>query len=136
MHGGAQISLRLLDIPQCVERLEATGMELQDSASALLSDVVCTTDYAVAFAGADVALLVGARPRGKGMLRSDLLTVRACVGGCVHACVCAGGGGVSCCMSRLPSRSQLHWWRWRWRCVGGTAVRGVAGCMQCLQCCC
>lgn len=68
------ISLRLLDIPASTSVLNGVLMELQDCAFPLLADVSITHDPVVAFDQVDLAILVGARPRSKGMERKDLLT--------------------------------------------------------------
>ena len=68
------IILQLLEITPALGALEGVVMELKDSAFPLLQDVVFTDDANVAFSETDYALLVGARPRGPGMERSDLLT--------------------------------------------------------------
>jgi malate dehydrogenase len=67
------VQLRLLEIPQAVQAAEGTAMELDDCAFPLLQGIEITDDANVAFDGANVALLVGARPRTKGMERGDLL---------------------------------------------------------------
>ncbi|MFI0485526.1 malate dehydrogenase [Actinomadura sp. 9N215] len=67
------VRLRLLEIPQAVKAAEGTAMELDDCAFPLLSGTDIFDDPAAAFQGANVALLVGARPRTKGMERGDLL---------------------------------------------------------------
>ncbi|GAA4049320.1 malate dehydrogenase [Agromyces indicus] len=67
------VRLRLLEIPQGLRAAEGAALELQDSAFPLLAHVDVTDDPAVAFDGANVALLVGARPRTAGMERGDLL---------------------------------------------------------------
>ncbi|MGI5165153.1 malate dehydrogenase [Spirillospora sp. CA-253888] len=67
------VRLRLLEIPQAVKAAEGTAMELDDCAFPLLDGVDIFDDATKAFAGANVALLVGARPRTKGMERGDLL---------------------------------------------------------------
>ncbi|MGW7354595.1 malate dehydrogenase [Streptomyces sp. NPDC054784] len=67
------VRLRLLEIPQAVQAAEGTAMELDDCAFPLLSGIDITDDANVAFDGTNVALLVGARPRTKGMERGDLL---------------------------------------------------------------
>ena len=67
------VQLRLLEITPALEALEGVVMELDDSAFPLLSGVEIGDDANTIFDGANVALLVGARPRGKGMERSDLL---------------------------------------------------------------
>jgi len=68
-----EVQLRLLEIPQAVKAAEGTAMELDDCAFPLLAGIEITDDPNVAFDGVNVALLVGARPRGPGMERSDLL---------------------------------------------------------------
>jgi malate dehydrogenase len=67
------LELRLLEIPEALGATEGTAMELVDCAFPLLSGIEVTADPAFAFEGVNVALLVGARPRTKGMERSDLL---------------------------------------------------------------
>ncbi|MCA1223102.1 malate dehydrogenase [Streptomyces sp. 8L] len=67
------VSLRLLEIPQGLKAAEGTAMELDDSAFPLLAGIDITDDPNKVFDGANVALLVGARPRTKGMERGDLL---------------------------------------------------------------
>jgi malate dehydrogenase len=67
------VHLRLLEIPQAVKAAEGTAMELDDAAFPLLADIDVTYDAKRAFDGTNVALLVGARPRTKGMERGDLL---------------------------------------------------------------
>jgi len=68
------VSLHLLEITPALKLLEAVKMELDDCAFELLSDIVCTDDPAKALEGVDAALFVGAKPRGPGMERSDLIT--------------------------------------------------------------
>ncbi|MEA2282001.1 MAG: malate dehydrogenase [Solirubrobacteraceae bacterium] len=67
------VKLNLLEVPQAVKAAEGTALELFDCAFPLLTDIDVTDDAATAFDGAGVALLVGARPRTKGMERADLL---------------------------------------------------------------
>jgi malate dehydrogenase len=67
------VRLRLLEIPQGVKAAEGTAMELDDCAFPLLAGIDIFDDPAPAFEGTNVALLVGARPRGPGMERGDLL---------------------------------------------------------------
>ncbi|MEV6907428.1 malate dehydrogenase [Amycolatopsis sp. NPDC051071] len=67
------VKLRLLEIPQAVKAAEGTAMELDDGAFPLLSGIDIFDDPKQAFEGSNVALLVGARPRAKGMERGDLL---------------------------------------------------------------
>jgi malate dehydrogenase len=68
-----EVHLSLLEIPDAVKAAEGTAMELDDCAFPLLAGVDIYDDPKQAFDGVSVALLVGARPRGKGMERSDLL---------------------------------------------------------------
>ncbi|KUP95448.1 malate dehydrogenase [Thermobifida cellulosilytica] len=67
------VKLRLLEIPQAVKAAEGTAMELDDCAFPLLAGIDIFDDPRKAFDGVNVALLVGARPRTKGMERGDLL---------------------------------------------------------------
>ena len=67
------VVLQLLEIPPALPALEGVAMELFDCAFPLLSGIVRTADVGEAFAGADYAFLVGAKPRGPGMERKDLL---------------------------------------------------------------
>ncbi|GAA3932692.1 malate dehydrogenase [Microbacterium soli] len=71
------VRLRLLEIPQGLRAAEGAALELQDGAFELLEHVEVTDDPAVGFDGANLALLVGARPRGPGMERGDLLAANA-----------------------------------------------------------
>src|ERR671931_2920257 len=68
-----KVELRLLEIPQAVKAAEGAALELFDCAFPLLAGVEITDDPDVAFDGANIALLIGARPRTKGMERADLL---------------------------------------------------------------
>ena len=67
------VRLRLLEIPPAVKAAEGTAMELDDCAFPLLEGIDVTDDAKRAFDGTNIALLVGARPRTKGMERGDLL---------------------------------------------------------------
>jgi len=67
------VILQLLEITPALKALDGVVMEINDCAYPLLQSVVCTDDANVAFKGADYAMLVGARPRGPGMERGDLL---------------------------------------------------------------
>lgn len=71
------VILQLLDLPQAQNAVKGVMMELQDCAFPLLADMIATDDPEVAFKDADVAILVGARPRGPGMERADLLQANA-----------------------------------------------------------
>lgn len=71
------VILQLLEIPPAMNALNGVVMELQDCAFPLLAGVVASDDPDTAFKDTDYALLVGARPRGPGMERSDLLKVNA-----------------------------------------------------------
>lgn len=73
------ISLNLLEITPALGTLEGVVMELRDGAYPLLQEIVATDKPEEAFDQADVALLVGARPRGPGMERKDLLTANAAI---------------------------------------------------------
>src|SRR3954463_4060778 len=66
------VRLRLLEIPDAVKAAEGTALELFDCAFPLLDGIDVTDDARAAFDGGNVALLVGARPRTKGMERADL----------------------------------------------------------------
>ena len=78
MLGASQhVRLKLLEIPQGVRAAEGAALELQDCAFPLLDSVEVTDSADVAFDGANVALLVGARPRTAGMERADLLAANA-----------------------------------------------------------
>src|SRR5689334_9625241 len=67
------VHLKLLEIPDAVKAAEGTAMELDDCAFPRLAAIEITDDPNVAFDGTNIAMLVGARPRSKGMERSDLL---------------------------------------------------------------
>ncbi|HBG30675.1 malate dehydrogenase [Candidatus Macondimonas diazotrophica] len=71
------VILQLLEVPQAQEALKGVVMELNDCAFPLLTDVIATDRPEEAFKDADYALLVGARPRGPGMERKDLLEANA-----------------------------------------------------------
>jgi malate dehydrogenase len=73
------VILQLLDLPQAQKALTGVMMELDDCAFPLLSGMVATDDPNVAFKNADYCLLVGARPRGPGMERRDLLTANGAI---------------------------------------------------------
>ena len=68
-----KVSLQLLEIPPALEALGGVAMELQDCAFPLLDNVIVTSNPDEAFSGASLCLLVGSKPRGPGMERSDLL---------------------------------------------------------------
>jgi len=74
-----QVELRMLEIPQARGALDGVGMELDDCAFPLLSGWVATDDPNEAFDGANVCMLVGARPRTKGMERGDLLEANGAI---------------------------------------------------------
>ena len=71
------VQLNLLDLPQAQGAARGVVMELEDCAFPLLADVVVTDDPATAFRDIDAAMLVGSRPRSKGMERRDLLSANA-----------------------------------------------------------
>ena len=68
-----RVALHLLEIPVVLKALEGVVMELEDCAFPLLDNVVITADPQTAFDGVNWALLVGSKPRGKGMERGDLI---------------------------------------------------------------
>lgn len=69
------INLTLLDIKQSEGAMKGVVMEIKDCAFPLVKNLVATTDYQVAFTNCDIAMLIGSRPRGPGMVRADLLKV-------------------------------------------------------------
>ncbi len=71
------VILRLLEIPQSMSALSGVRMELEDCAFPLLHDIVTTDDPAIGFRETDYVILVGAKPRSKGMERKDLITENA-----------------------------------------------------------
>ena len=73
------VILQLLEIPPAMGALEGVVMELNDCAFPLVAGIVATDDPDVAFKDADYSILVGARPRGPGMERSDLLKANAAI---------------------------------------------------------
>ncbi|MDO8329073.1 MAG: malate dehydrogenase [Fluviicoccus sp.] len=73
------VILQLLEITPALKALEGVAMELDDCAFPLLAGIVMTDDPMVAFKDTDYALLVGARPRGPGMERKDLLEANAAI---------------------------------------------------------
>jgi len=73
------VILQLLEIPAALDALQGVCMELDDCAFSTLAGVVPTDDPNVAFKDCDYALLVGARPRGPGMERGDLLEANAAI---------------------------------------------------------
>jgi malate dehydrogenase len=74
-----EVELRLLEIPQGVKAAEGVAMELIDCAFPLLKAIDISDDPNEAFSGANVALLVGARPRTKGMERAELLEANGAI---------------------------------------------------------
>lgn len=77
--GDRRVELRLLEITPALKALEGVVMELQDGAFPLLAGVETGDDPHTVFEGADLALLVGARPRAAGMSRSDLLEANGAI---------------------------------------------------------
>jgi len=69
----------MLEITPALEALKGVAMELDDCAFPLVSEMICTDDAEVAFKDTQYALLVGARPRGPGMERKDLLEANAAI---------------------------------------------------------
>ena len=73
------VVLQMLEIPQALGALDGVAMELEDGAFPLLAGMVSSDDPETAFAGADIALLVGAMPRKADMDRSDLLAANGAI---------------------------------------------------------
>ena len=73
------VILHLLEVTPALKALEGVVMELRDCAFPLLSNIVATDDPAVGFKDADYVILVGARPRGPGMERKDLLEANGAI---------------------------------------------------------
>lgn len=73
------VILQLLEITPALDALNGVAMELHDCAFPLVQDIILTDDPAIAFKDANFALLVGARPRGAGMERKDLLEANAAI---------------------------------------------------------
>jgi malate dehydrogenase len=73
------IILQLLDLPQAQASLQGVKMELDDCAFPLLEQIITTDDPKTAFLDTEVALLIGARPRSKGMERKDLLEANGAI---------------------------------------------------------
>ncbi len=71
------VILRLLEIPPALSSLRGVGMELEDCAMPLLHDIVLTDDASIGFRDTDYAILIGAKPRSKGMERKDLIVENA-----------------------------------------------------------
>ncbi len=76
-----KIKLKLLEIEPALKAAEGTAMELYDCAFPMLESVDITADANAAFDGTNVALLIGARPRQKGMERADLLEANGAIFG-------------------------------------------------------
>ena len=73
------VILQMLEITPALDALKGVAMEFEDCAFPLVAGIVCTDQADVAFKDADYALLVGARPRGPGMERKDLLEANAAI---------------------------------------------------------
>lgn len=73
------IILQLLDLPQAQQMLRGVAMELEDCAFPLLQQVIITDDPKIAFRDTEIALLIGARPRSKGMERKDLIEANGAI---------------------------------------------------------
>ena len=76
---GSPVNLRLLEIPDAVKAAEGTAMELDDCAFPVLHSIDISDDPKRAFDGCNIGLLVGARPRGPGMERADLLEANGAI---------------------------------------------------------
>ncbi|MGW9113634.1 malate dehydrogenase [Microbacterium sp. NPDC055683] len=77
--GPRDVDLRLLEVTPALEKADGVAMELVDGAFPQLAGLTLTDDPRVAFEGADLALLVGARPRTVGMTRADLLSANGAI---------------------------------------------------------
>ena len=73
------VILQMIEVPQAMKAVDGVVMELRDCAFPLLADIVATDDVNVGFKDADYAILVGARPRGPGMERKDLLAANGAI---------------------------------------------------------
>jgi len=73
------VILQMLEITPALDALKGVAMELEDCAFPLVAGIVCTDQADIAFKDTDYALLVGARPRGPGMERKDLLEANAAI---------------------------------------------------------
>ncbi len=73
------IILQLLDLPQAQRMLQGVAMELEDCAFPLLQQVITTDDPKVAFRDTEIAMLIGSRPRSKGMERKDLIEANGAI---------------------------------------------------------
>lgn len=71
------LSLKILEIPEAEKALQGVVMELEDCAYPLLKEITFGSDALEIFEGADIALLIGAKPRGPGMERKELLSENA-----------------------------------------------------------
>jgi malate dehydrogenase len=92
------VILQLLDLPQAQQMLQGVMMELEDCAFPLLQQVIITSDPRVAFKDTEIALLIGARPRGPGMERKDLLEARS------------SPRKASCSTNWRRAMSRFWWW--------------------------
>src|ERR687895_532181 len=88
-----EIELSLLEIPDAVKAAEGTALELEDCAFPLLRSVDIHDDPRKAFDGVNVALLIGARPRTKGMERADLLEANGAIFKPQGEAIAAGAAG-------------------------------------------
>src|SRR3978361_2164411 len=86
------VRLSLLEITPALKAAEGTAMELDDCAFPLLAGIDISDDPRKAFDGTSIALLVGARPRGPGMERADLLQANGAIFGPHGAAINAGAG--------------------------------------------
>ena len=73
------VVLQLLDVPQAQTVLHGVMMELEDCAFPLLQQVIITDDPKIAFKDSEIAMLIGARPRSKGMERKDLIEANGAI---------------------------------------------------------
>ena len=90
---GRPVHLSLLEVPQAVKAAEGTALELFDCAFPLLAGIDIFDDAKAAFDGANIGLLVGARPRTKGMERADLLEANGAIFKPQGEAIAAGAAG-------------------------------------------
>lgn len=80
MFGPTQpVILQLLEVEPALKALKGVALEIEDGSYSLVEDIICTSDPSIAFKDTDVAILVGAFPRKKGMERKDLLEKNAAI---------------------------------------------------------
>jgi malate dehydrogenase len=102
------VILQLLDLPQAQKACQGVIMELEDCAFPLLAGMLATDDPNVAFKDADVCLLVGARPRGPGMERADLLTANGAIFTVQGKAIAENASETCACWSSATPATPTH----------------------------